>query len=225
MLRAVSETGFDLHFSVFGIPVRVHPLHWLTALYIAWTPSEPIMTLVKVLCVVVSILIHELGHALCLRYFHYPSEIVLHGFGGYATSTRLSTWRSVLVSFAGPFAQIVFWSFLLIIWIVALANRLQWADSTIGDDLMLFLTFTNVGWAILNLMPILPLDGGRIVEAIVNGYLPRFAPVLTLRTSILAAALLAYAACQIDDRWLLFMFIYLCFTNMLEHNEYDRSRG
>lgn len=223
MLGEASETNFDLYFSVFGIPVRVHPFHWLAALFIAWDPTDPLLTLLSVVCVFVSILIHELGHAVVLRCFGFPSQIVLTGLGGYATSTRLSTWRNVLVSFAGPLAQIVLVGLLFIVWIVGTVLEIPWFSSPLAIGLITFSVLINFGWAILNLMPVLPLDGGRIVEALVDRYMTRFAPRLTYRISILTAALLAYAGYRFEDRWLMFMFGYFCLISVRAHSEYDRT--
>ena len=104
MFGQISPTKYDLRFSLFGIPIRVHPIFWLTSALIAWDRDGGDLrkTLIRVLCIFVAILVHELGHALVTRRFGWNSEIVLYFFGGYATSKRHSTWKDIAVSAAGP---------------------------------------------------------------------------------------------------------------------------
>ena len=88
MLGNADETEFDLRFQLFGIPVRVHPLFWLMAAFIAWYPNRLDLVLIGVLCVFVSIMIHELGHAVMFRHFGFRGEIVLYMLGGFAYLER-----------------------------------------------------------------------------------------------------------------------------------------
>ena len=111
MLGNVAPTEFDLRFSMFGIPVRVHPLFWAVSAFMGWNPNDIKMTLIWIACVFVSILVHELGHALTARYFGWPPEIVLYHFGGLAMFqpySGMTTKRSIIVSAAGPFAGFAF---------------------------------------------------------------------------------------------------------------------
>jgi stage IV sporulation protein FB len=58
-------TQADLHFRLFGIPVRVHPFFWVATLFLgmAGKTADPVNTLIWVAVVFVSILVHEFGHA------------------------------------------------------------------------------------------------------------------------------------------------------------------
>ena len=78
MFGTVAPTPFDLKFSIFGIPVRVHPLFWLVSVIMQWNVHDPRTTLIWVVCVFVSILIHELGHALTAKSYGWPPHIVLY---------------------------------------------------------------------------------------------------------------------------------------------------
>src|SRR5690554_5208641 len=114
MFGQTRPTEFDLRFWLFGIPVRVHPIFWLTAAFIGWRGEMWDLTLVNMLCVFASILVHELGHALMTRYFGWQPEIVLEMFGGYATTTRHSTARDIAVLIAGPAAGFLLYG---LIWV------------------------------------------------------------------------------------------------------------
>ena len=64
MIGQAGETEFDLRFQILGIPVRVHPLFWLMAAFIVWESAEdPKLKVLGIMCVFISILVHELGHA------------------------------------------------------------------------------------------------------------------------------------------------------------------
>lgn len=101
--------------------------------------------------ILLSILVHELGHAVTANWMRLqPIGIVIHGFGGY-TQYRVSPtpMRGLPVTFAGPFAQLVLG---VVLWFLPL-------DVPQVRTLAEF----NIFWAIFNLLPIFPMDGGRIL--------------------------------------------------------------
>jgi stage IV sporulation protein FB len=113
-----APTQADLHFRLFGIPVRVHPFFWVTALFLGMggRQADPQQTLVWIAVVFLSVLVHELGHAaLQIRYGGHP-WITLYGFGGLASCNDCdrSPWRQIVILLAGPFA-----GFLLALIVVA----------------------------------------------------------------------------------------------------------
>ena len=63
-LAEPNQTPYDLHFSVLGFPVRVHPLFWLMGLIMGF--GDVMSVFISIVVAFVSILIHELGHALGL---------------------------------------------------------------------------------------------------------------------------------------------------------------
>jgi hypothetical protein len=102
-----------VRFSIFGIPVEVQPFFWITLVLIggalgADSASAILQTLLFVLAGFISILVHELGHALTARKFGAYSSIVLQAFGGIAqhSGVRLSRPQSFAVTAAGPLLQI-----------------------------------------------------------------------------------------------------------------------
>ena len=112
VLLEPNETRFDLRWRMFGIPVRVHPMFWLVTLVMgegAFRMGVAFL-LIWVGCVFVSILIHELGHALTFLAFGVRSQIVLYGFGGLAIGgDQLDhRWQRIAVSAAGPVAGFLF---------------------------------------------------------------------------------------------------------------------
>ena len=55
MLGIPDTTEFDVSFRLFGIPVRIHPLFWVVALFLSWRAEEYLITLIGVACVFLSI--------------------------------------------------------------------------------------------------------------------------------------------------------------------------
>jgi Zn-dependent protease len=101
-----SATQADLHFRLFGFPVRVHPFFWVVAVLLGMGGgrADPKDVLVWVAIVFVSILIHEMGHASLQRYYGGHPWITLHGFGGLASCNDgpRSPGRRILILLAGP---------------------------------------------------------------------------------------------------------------------------
>jgi Zn-dependent protease len=104
-------TQADLHFRLFGIPVRVHPFFWLVSLVMGAGglrsgEADPVDALVWVVVVFMSILVHELGHAVMQRAYGGRPWITLYGLGGLASCNDCdrSPRRQIIISLAGPAA-------------------------------------------------------------------------------------------------------------------------
>lgn len=111
----------------------------------------------------VSVLVHELAHALTAKSFGWnASEIVLTLWGGHTqfNAARATPWKSLAVALAGPAANLVLAG---LGWLVE--SSLQ--PEGPGGLLLNVLIWANFLVAIFNLLPGLPLDGGRLVETIV----------------------------------------------------------
>jgi Zn-dependent protease len=115
------------------------------------------------LLLLISVLVHELAHALTAKIFNWPTEkIVLNLWGGHTQFEGFTATpgRSVLVALAGPAANFVLagagWLFISTAdpsgVVGILSNIFVWANLLIG---------------IFNVLPGLPLDGGRLVESAV----------------------------------------------------------
>jgi stage IV sporulation protein FB len=170
-----------MQFSLFNIPVRVLPWFWLTLALIggigADTKAEIIELLLFILAGFISVLVHELGHALTAKHFGKRVEIVLQAFGGYAAYSgpgHLSRNQSISITAAGPAIQILLG--------IAAKALVIYAVGLNHIGLIFFETLFEISifWAVLNLLPVLPMDGGRILETLLGPARLR----LTLQISI-----------------------------------------
>ena len=101
-------TPYDLNFHVLGFPVRVHPFFWAGSLLLGLgiTNGDPLRMLIWIGAVFLSIVVHEMGHALAACRQGWQPRITLHAFGGLASyqPTYHTPRVQVLISLAGPLA-------------------------------------------------------------------------------------------------------------------------
>ncbi len=145
-------------FRLGAIPVRIHFFFFLMALMLGSRSSGPLL-LSWIAIVFVGVLVHELGHALVGRAYGLTPEIELHGMGGltsWSAGPRLGPVPHILISLAGPFTGIFFGALL---WFVANRTTLSETQHAIVEQFI----WVNVGWGVLNLIPMLPLDGGNVM--------------------------------------------------------------
>ena len=155
-----------IRFTIFGIPVEVQPFFWITLVILggaiqADSSAKMFEVVLFVLAGFISVLVHELGHALTARRFGAQSHIILQAFGGVTgySGVRLSRLQSFLITAAGPVVQI----FLGLVALVLL-RQLPNANQQ-GVHFMWTLMMISFFWAILNLLPVIPLDGGQMLNA------------------------------------------------------------
>jgi stage IV sporulation protein FB len=159
-----------LDFVLAGVPVRVLWTFFIVSVLMgSFFGTDLVIIGLFVVVFFVSILLHELGHAFAYAVFGVRSEIVLHGFGGLTFGRSLNPGKNLLVSLAGPVAGLTIGIPLLLAEpsiARAVANP---TVVTVIDMLIL----VNVLWALLNLLPILPLDGGNALNSFLGLILRR----------------------------------------------------
>ncbi|MBL4884369.1 MAG: site-2 protease family protein [Planctomycetaceae bacterium] len=214
MFGQVQPTPWDIDFSLLGIPVKVSPFFWLIAIIFGWGLGDPSLVVLWVIAMFFSILVHEMGHALMARAFGYDPHIVLHHMGGYASYVpgyHHSLWKSIAISLAGPFAGfgllgIVFGTELLLV-----ANNI---DTSYGlNNFFWFLTTINLYWGIINLLPVLPLDGGQVCRDVLLLF-RRDGEVWAMRISIAVGIGMAVLFLQFGMRYPAILFGLLAFNNL-----------
>lgn len=160
---------------VFGVPVRLAPSWFVIAVVVVLLfapqvqaaiglepPGNYLVAALYAVLLLVSVLIHELAHALAARAIGLPvHEIVADLWGGHTQyeDAAPTPGRTALVAVVGPVANA---GLALLGWL-ALGSL----DVGVTRLLVVALVFTNAFVAAFNLAPGLPLDGGRVVESAV----------------------------------------------------------
>jgi stage IV sporulation protein FB len=160
-------------FRIFGIPIRVEPFFIIVAALFGLDLSPLWVVFAWVGIVFVSVLVHELGHAVTYRILGQRSAIVLHGFGGFTIPTGggrrvLTKPKSVLVSVSGALAQLLVLGVpLWLYWNNVVLETWTWDGQALSWVPIIYYTwFVSIWWAIFNLLPIRPLDGGHVAETL-----------------------------------------------------------
>lgn len=177
-----------IRFSIAGIGVTVRPSFWIVAVLLGLSVNDGFLLAVWVGIVFVSVLAHEMGHALSARRFGASVAITLTTLGGFTTwsmaKDEMSPGRRALVAAAGSAVGIV---------IGAAVGGIFWVTRPWGPTtgaIVLMVVWVNLGWGLLNWLPIRPLDGGHLVLAFLDIVAPRrvdrVASIVFLVTSVAA---------------------------------------
>lgn len=172
--RLVKVAGIDIkvHITFFFILV-LGALPWSSEYGLSGALFGMILILLLFACVT----LHELGHSLVAQFFDIPvREIILLPIGGVAFLGRNPSKpiQELLIAIAGPLVNVVIAALILLITgATAYVSMLDQQGTVQGaalapsfTTLMLWLLQANVALVIFNLIPALPLDGGRVLRAI-----------------------------------------------------------
>lgn len=149
------------------IPIIIHPAFWVVAALIGFFNSFSFTgTLMWMVVILVSVIIHELGHALTAVFFGLNPRIELVALGGltYHKGEKLPFWKQFFIVLNGP--GFGFLLFLLAFFLLQFSFA---AKGTIAGDLIYFFYWANLLWTILNLVPVMPLDGGQLLRIVLEG--------------------------------------------------------
>lgn len=162
-------------------------IHWTFLILIGWIflmhfsmghgSAEAFAGIAFILALFVCVTLHELGHALAARRYNFPTRhITLLPIGGVAQMEALpeKPAQELWVALAGPLVNVII-AFMLYIYLSASGNL----PTTSGMQHMeshnfwgnLFLA--NVALAVFNLIPAFPMDGGRVLRALLSFKLSR----------------------------------------------------
>jgi Zn-dependent protease len=166
-----------------GVPIRAHWTLPLVALFISGLRFAPGAWGAWVLVV----MLHEMGHAFwALRYRLDVIEIVLNGFGGHCRYAGSPTPRQrAVVAWGGVMAQAIVFAIALPL------SRFVPAETQLVSDAYRVLIVTNLYVALLNLIPIPPLDGAEAWKLV---------PMLLRRAPTVARAEIVRARAKIEPR-------------------------
>ena len=184
-------TGIKL-FTVRGVEIKMHITFPLILVWAAvqfgflsessFSLSGAAFGVVVTLTLFVCVVIHELSHSLIAIRMGFPvREILLLPLGGVAQIERMPErpTQEFLMAVAGPLSNVIIAGVLVVIgwslrvdWIAGLLKL--WADpATLGwRDMLPYLISTNLSLAAFNLVPAFPMDGGRVLRALLATVMP-----------------------------------------------------
>ncbi len=179
-------------FRLFGIPVTIHPSFLLIAALLGMSSGSLQLVVAWVVVIFVSILIHELGHALTARSYGAEVAIELNGIGGLTSwsvpGKELRPGQRALVAAAGSGVGLLFGG------MVFLFDRFTGPYDGVAEFVVYYLITVNVFWGLINWLPIRPLDGGHLFTSLLQRIVPSKAEVIAnVVFFITAAGALAFA--------------------------------
>jgi stage IV sporulation protein FB len=260
LLQAPEPSPYDLSFTLLGIHVRVSFTFWIGTFLFGFqlvqgvdqslenSPGFVPLLILWAICVLISIWIHEMGHALAFRRYGIESHIVLYHFGGlaiptgsrsrYGMGTTVRPWQQFVISGAGPGIQMLSGLALVLgLWGLGyfvegwgalpffIESRINNSDSEILplDALraaVVFFLYPSVLWALLNLIPVYPLDGGQMTKAIVDWRGGDSS--IWLWISVVSGGLVTLYAIQRQDWFLALLFGSFAVSNYQSINSHSR---
>ncbi len=158
---------------VAGIDLFLHPTFLLLLLILLPGFLAGELSLLTITALFGCVVLHELGHALMARRFGIETlDITLYPIGGVARLERMprAPGAELLIALAGPAVNFAIVAGLMGLRLLGLGG----ADSTafLGDFLD-YLLVVNLVLGLFNLIPAFPMDGGRVLRALLSGWLGR----------------------------------------------------
>jgi stage IV sporulation protein FB len=261
-LAEPAQSPGELHFRLFGVPVRVHPLFWLVSLLLGLQIRDGQLLILWVLCTFVSILVHEFGHVIAIQRYGARARVVLYSFGGLAITETApyghdwgrdwrpdgyddrdrTQWQQIVISFAGPLAGFVL-AAVVIGGLFATGHKVdfylhenvsfvfghgEWVANPRIYATVNFLLYINIFWGLMNLLPVYPLDGGKIAQELLSMHDARRGVRRSLVLSIATGAVVAVFVLfwqRGQGFFMAAMFGMLAYTSYMTLKAYDASRG
>jgi len=203
------------------IPIRLH-LTFLAVL--AWLlfgsdSKSALSETLFVIAIFICVLLHELGHALVAKRFGIATrDITLYPFGGVASILSQPTPKSeLIVAIAGPIVNLII--------ALAVYPWISIPDLTLPGEIEIPLPvrffFTNLALAIFNLLPALPMDGGRILRACLSLSSVKEPTKIAARISQILCIGLAICGYYFEQPMLFVISVVIFLGAMQEHIRYE----
>ncbi|MEI6644918.1 MAG: M50 family metallopeptidase [bacterium] len=161
-------------FNIFGIPVKADLSLFILAIILVQSYNDPIYGIAFGVFLLLSVLLHELGHSLVAMAFGCRvKDITLMMMGGCASMLSMprKAWQEFLMAFAGPLVSLA----LAIVGFGVSDGHIDWHLNTYCKPGFFYEFVMRVGVLngilfVFNLLPAFPMDGGRILRAFLQQF-------------------------------------------------------
>jgi Zn-dependent protease/CBS domain-containing protein len=209
--------------SIANIPVRIHVTFFLLLAWLVLMTDSPSPMLEGffVISVFFCVLLHELGHAIMGKWWGVQTNnITLYPFGGIAAITSQPSPKGELfIAISGPLVNVAI-AALVYPWVNVPSVE---SVNTTPLSFVTRLFLTNIGLALFNLLPALPMDGGRVLRALLSLLNVRRPTFFAARISQGICILLGLAGLYLDQPMLFVIAFVIFFGAMQEHVRAETS--
>lgn len=199
-----------IHFLLLRVPVSIHPSIWLALALLGWSLASPSVTGVALFVVAgfINTLAHEMGHALVGRWLAGGDpKVCLAWLGGDCcnATAEFTRMQGVVMTAAGPLVSLAVGLLVVpwLMWEMKSVSMGAWLSvqfltgvvpegclEVMNPPMAFFCAYMiqiSVWWAVLNLLPIFPLDGGQIMHGLMKS--PRRMHCISMVVSTVAMLL------------------------------------
>ncbi len=198
---------------IVGIPTRIEGSFFVLSFFLGASRGRNLPLLLEwMLVVLVSVLLHELGHALVGRKFGLSPSIKLYSMGGltsWDSEVSLTPLKHLLISLAGPAAGFLFGGIVFVAGPAVFGSNSSQLLSVAYSDLL----WVNLGWGIFNLLPMLPLDGGQVLVTLEEWISKRSSRLVSHMISLIVALGITLLALSLRSIWIAILGGWFVYTN------------
>lgn len=224
---------------LFGINVYIH---WTFMILLGWIflstlqsgqdVQEALFSVGFILALFACVVLHEYGHALTARRFGIPTKrITLLPIGGVASLEKMpdNPREELLVALAGPAVNVVI---AILIALFFWGSGMEWqaeqfedpSQISLGQAFLPNLLAVNIILVLFNLIPAFPMDGGRVLRALLS---MKYGRGKATQVAAQIGQFLAIGFVFLGfmyDFWLIFIGLFI-FLGASSESRYEQSRG
>lgn len=175
-----------MNFRFLKIPVYIDPTYWIFLLFVIGTTNVPIRESILITIIITfSVLVHEYGHALAALFWNANPRIVLRAFGGvtHFNSYAITPKQRFLITLSGPMLHG------LLILIPYILIKMNAFDNYYIRYVLYVPKYLNTILLLLNLIPIMPFDGGILMRFLLEKKFGRKGYHASIIIGIISAAI------------------------------------